>query len=909
MEQNAYSAFISYRHQSPDQEIAKALHTAIETYGIPTSVKKQTGVRRMGKVFRDQEELPLSADLGADIETALDNSEWFIAICSPRYLESRWCLRELEYFIAHKGREHVLTVLADGEPNESFPDAIRFVPNEDGTLTETEPLAANVRAATLKESLKKLKNEKLRILAPMLGLSFDDLKRRARKRRIRIACTVGAAVLVAAAGLTTFLLINHANSERLKREAEEQARIAAEQARLAEEQRLLAEEEQRRADEERRTAIYNDLGERMERVSIALMSGERREAAEIALSALTLSDENEQMRHDEIIDLLRRTMYIEPFTSVFSFNNQNMQMIYITPSPDGTRALGVVNSNAIAMIDLLQNKILYTVSVNNAPLFDPCFSADGTRFLASCDYGRFVQVWNTADGSEAFSYTSKQNRQYDVNNIFFWKDADSVILQDADRIYLVYADGTERLFYTYGEQLTDYDPTNNIISRLFNGKPLNEFFTEVNDGYSGIDLLLTADREKVVVTGLAGETAVIVLDSEGNRLFVPAAPGDPSCMMPAMMTEKWALSPDGRTLLATSFFGIIFGWDMDSGDMIILDGIETEGTRMPTVPVFTPDSERFAYTVDNRLYVCETRTNQMLITANLDSTKYVPTVSFSEDGNYLLMTNESMFIVNTETWALELTETAPNGVNYNALVSMGDMILAARYDGVITLYSTPALSSVQTVADFDAPLLAPYLPQRAVDCVPIIGEHQYSETFKTTSLYKNEPAQLYFSRDGSTVAMAYPDGAIELFDTQGDGRVKESIGQLYTYINTLALTENRLIAVDVDARLLVYNLDTHSVETILNNGTLYSSFAFSEDGSLMMALCAGLTKIDVFDLNDDCRLLFSLHATADTFTDFAFSADGAYAVGSTASGNFVVGDLFADEAKLLEKARAFTKHE
>ena len=57
MEQQSYCAFISYRHQSPDQEIAKALHTAIETYGIPGSVRKQTGKKRMGKVFRDQEEL------------------------------------------------------------------------------------------------------------------------------------------------------------------------------------------------------------------------------------------------------------------------------------------------------------------------------------------------------------------------------------------------------------------------------------------------------------------------------------------------------------------------------------------------------------------------------------------------------------------------------------------------------------------------------------------------------------------------------------------------------------------------------------------------------------------------------------------------------------------------------------
>ena len=215
MEQlQSYCAFISYRHQSPDQEIAKALHTGIETYGIPASIKKQTGRKKMGKVFRDQEELPLSSDLGADIEAALDRSEWFIAICSPRYLESKWCLRELEYFIEHKGREHVLVLLVEGEPKDSFPETLRFVPNADGTFTETEPLAADVRAATPAGNLKRLKNEKLRILAPMLGLGFDDLKRRARQRKLRIAAIVGAATLVAATALGVFLTFRAADPSK-----------------------------------------------------------------------------------------------------------------------------------------------------------------------------------------------------------------------------------------------------------------------------------------------------------------------------------------------------------------------------------------------------------------------------------------------------------------------------------------------------------------------------------------------------------------------------------------------------------------------------------------------------------------------------------------------------------------------
>lgn len=904
MEQQGYCAFISYRHQSPDQEIAKALHTAIETYGIPAAIKKQTGKKKMGKVFRDQEELPLSSDLGADIEAALDRSEWFIAICSPRYLESKWCLRELEYFIEHKGRERVLTVLVEGEPNESFPEMISRVQNDDGTITEIEPLAADVRAATAAESIKKLKNEKLRILAPMLNLSFDDLKRRARQRKIRIASVVAAAVLVAAAALATFLIINHLHNEELKREAAEQQRIAEEQAKLAEERKKQAEEEQRRAEEERKNAVFNDLGERMERAAAALSAGEKRAAAKILTDAIAISDEEGQMRRDEILALMRRTMYIEPFTVVSSFNNQNMQLLFIAASPDGTKAIGVVNNNSIAMVDLVQNEILYTVTADNAIMMYPQFSQDGTRFLADCDYGRFVQVWNTEDGSEAFRYTSKLNAPYEIGTKYFWKDADTLLVQDQDKLLLVSSDGTEKVFYTFGDQMPDYDPNNNFLSALLDGRSLDKLLTNVREGYSGIQVIVSDDRERVVVSGKAGETAVIVLDGEGRRLFIPSSPLDDACKMAGTFAEKWALSPDGKTLCCLSVYLLIAGWDMDTGNMIFIDVDDRDLMNVPTDPVFTPDSKRWAYAVGNVLHVRDARSNEPILTANLDDTMFVPSIAFSDDGRYLLMTNEAMFIVNTENWAAELIVSA-EGTNFNGIIPMDKMVLCSRYDGVICFYSLPELSNMQTVDRFSGTLMDPYLPQRAVECVPLMSQHETSPTFQQTNFYKDYPAELYFSRDGSTAAMAHPDGTIELFDTKGDGAVQDTIGQLYTYINTLAITEDRLIAIDMDTRMMVYNLKTRSVETIFKNGTQYSSFAFNEDASLMMALCEGKTRIDVFDLSDNCRLLFSMHTTTDTFEEIAFSTDGAYAVGKTLAGTYVIGDLFADGDALAARTKAF----
>ena len=904
MEQQQYCAFISYRHQSPDDEIAKALHTAIETYAVPRSIRARTGKKQLGRVFRDKEELPLSTNLGDDIEAALDNSQWFIAICSPRYLESQWCLRELAYFMEKKGRDRVLAVLVEGEPEESFPEALRFTVDEAGNRRELEPLAANLRGSDWK---KKLKDEKLRLLASMLGVAFDELKQRERQRTRRRTALISAATLAAAAGLGAFLLINHARAQRLQQEAAAQAEIAEAERARAEEQSRRAEEEQKRAEEEqkqkeqaRRNAVYNDLGERLERAAASIQSGERRAAASLLLESLAISEENEGMRKEELLAQLRKALYIEPFTVVSSFDNQNMRVNDILVSPDGTRAIGIANSNAVVVIDLNANEILYQVSASNAMIAELRFSPDGSRFLALCDMGRLVTVWNTADGSEAFTYTSDADQQYHIANAMFWKDEKEIFVQDMDRFYLVSEDGEKKLFYTLGEQMPEYVQSNNLISRLL-GRSMEELITIQKDDYTGTKLLATADRSRIFIAGARGDAAVIVLDDSGKRVSLFGVPADETIFMPGVFTEEWGLSPDGRTAICLSLYGFMGGWDTDTGELVILQALDAAAGAKYSEIAFSADSERMAYTVDNTLYVALTRTGDVVLQATIDDTSFIPSLAFTEDGDYLLMTNQSLFIINARTWALELTENADFGDQYNNVVPLRDTFLITRYDGTANFYSMPSLASIRTEDAFEGRLCEPIpanFPSAALK-----GEHRYTEIFlQTTGKVYDTTPKLAFSRDGQYAALRYADGVIELFETAGDGSVSAMIGELTSVIDALAMTEKQLVASDQSARLLVYDLESRSVQRILNAGTVYSAFAFDPEGNKVMALCGGLTKIDVYSL-ETFELLFSLHATADTFTDMAFSEDGAYAVGKTASGKFVVGELWTDEEALLGHAR------
>ena len=121
-----YDAFISYRHTETDKFVAENLIKQLEAFKLPRSVaKKLKGKKtKIERVFRDREELPLTNNLEEPIVEALQSSEWLIVICSPRLPESMWCKKEIETFISLRGREHVLAVLIEGEPSESFPEEL-----------------------------------------------------------------------------------------------------------------------------------------------------------------------------------------------------------------------------------------------------------------------------------------------------------------------------------------------------------------------------------------------------------------------------------------------------------------------------------------------------------------------------------------------------------------------------------------------------------------------------------------------------------------------------------------------------------------------------------------------------------------------------------------------------------------
>jgi hypothetical protein len=202
-----YRAFISYSHR--DERSASWLHKGIEGYRVPKPLIGQLArdgaiPDKIFPIFRDRDELASSPDLSASLRLALEQSAHLIVLCSPAAATSRWVNQEILEFKRLGRADRILALIVEGEPNasdpalECFPPALKYIVDADGQLSKqrAEPIAADLRPQGDGKD-----NAKLKLIAGLLGVSFNDLRQReliAARRRVRIYQGIAAAMILLA---------------------------------------------------------------------------------------------------------------------------------------------------------------------------------------------------------------------------------------------------------------------------------------------------------------------------------------------------------------------------------------------------------------------------------------------------------------------------------------------------------------------------------------------------------------------------------------------------------------------------------------------------------------------------------------------------------------------------------------
>lgn len=208
-----YFAFISYKRE--DEKWAKWLQKKLESYSLPTALRKQnpTLPNKIRPVFRDQSELS-GGNLKAEIEKGLDNSKYLIVICSPRSAKSPWVSKEVQHFIDNGRAEFIIPFIIGGTPNATDPDDECFPEGLRQLKGEKELLGININEMGRDAAA-------IKVIARMFDLRFDVLWQRHKRSKhlrnlfwiIALGLIVLSVVIFAAVLLNKNKVIESQNSQ------------------------------------------------------------------------------------------------------------------------------------------------------------------------------------------------------------------------------------------------------------------------------------------------------------------------------------------------------------------------------------------------------------------------------------------------------------------------------------------------------------------------------------------------------------------------------------------------------------------------------------------------------------------------------------------------------------------------
>jgi WD40 repeat protein len=609
-----YWAFISY--SSKDKNWSRWVHRAIDGYRPPRSLVGHSSAdgplpRRMEPVFRDREELAGAPSLNEEINRALRESRHLVVICSPAATASPWVNKEIAYFKS-LGREHrVFCLIVKGEPNasasgdpasECFPPALRFRADKNAQLTD-EPAEVPI-AADARPDRDGKTNAKFKLLAGLLGVGYDDLRQREKRRTLyrRVQMTAMAA---AVAVLVAFVWRWQAGVAR-----------------------------------QERTSRLTDYG-------LQELSQGHADRSLVYLSAAYSNGGDTPV----IRFLLRETRLALPNVAVV---NGGKEIFSARFSPDDAHVVTDGKDNAAKVYDAADGRLLSTMRCPDC-VNSVVFSPDGSRIVTASDDG-VARVWNAAAAGEpdplAVLPHSPRRKIYPA---VFSPDGSLIATAGSE-------DGLAKVWDAKGlghEPVATFN--GHLAGRMKQGIDTLEFSRDgtkiVTAGrrdnaarvwdprtgrelsspmvVPGVDGLRAAsfspDGQRVATCSWTGEAALWTSNGTLIRQLVPPIDGG------KLWTRRVIFSPDGKQLVTVSADGFarVFDGNMGTPLFELPHANPTDEDKRVFAAAFSPDGRIVATAGGNAMVKLWDAQSGRQLSILAKHTGWVVGVEFSHDGSRL----------------------------------------------------------------------------------------------------------------------------------------------------------------------------------------------------------------------------------------------------------------------------------
>jgi WD40 repeat protein len=867
-----FRGFISYSQR--DKAYARKLHRALESYRAPSGLEAALGKdRKLGRFFRDDEELGASESLGAALQGAIDDSENLIVICSPRSAASTWVDQEIRRFKQRAGGR-VFAVVVDGVPNSGDPRTECFAPSlkvkvtPDGALTSEpdEPLAPDWR----KDGFARLK---ARVAAGVLGVNFDDLWRRDRRRAAgqrALAAVAGVGVL-AVAGLGGASILRAQNAEAsagLAAAALQQfdAGLHESALRLAV---LAAREDGIAPPAPQANAALARIAQGMRPLSRAqAFEGEAFVAAVSADGASAVTG-----HEDGAVRVWRDGKLVR------TLSGHTGVVTSVALSADGKRALSGGRDQTARYWDLETGGVLGVLQGHDADVAAVALSADGTRLMTGARTvrdGAVARVWDsrtsgllamlsgTQDGLNAcaFSpngtqavvgYSSGAVRVFDIATqgqrmLATPPAADEgaatavALSPDGSRVLAGYNGGVARLFDALSgaplARLAGHE--SGIVRALFSADGARAL-TASQDGAarlwsagSGAPLALLRGGEGALADAAFsadGARAQTLAMSGVTRGWLAGA-GDGETILSvraAGALASAAMSADGRRAVTGLREGAAELWDLEKGARIAL----LEGHRRTVWrALFSPDGKHILTGGGDsaaRLWDAESGTLLHTLDANA---LVVRNIAFSPDGRI----------------ALADAGAGPQSVPTSlALWDVASGRLLRRLEGpeqIMTVAFSPdgALVAAGEEGSLDTSGVKPVWREDAIVRAWRSGDGQSAAEFKAAS---GSPQALAFSPDGALLLSAggFGEPSATLWETASGARRGALTGHTdAVYAVAFAPDGRRALTGSADQTVRVWDIPSGQERMVLRgHAGAVEAVSFSRDGSRILSSSARIT--------------------------------------------------------------------